>query len=61
MFELQKLATLLDTKGNKILQIFMLFTCKWVMVEYKTLIVKMWEDHIENETLQGPMSKSYWM
>ncbi len=39
----------------------MLFTCKWVMVEYNTLIVKMWEDHIESETLQGPLSKSCWM
>ncbi len=35
----------------------MLFTCKWVMVEYNTLIVKMWEDHIESEILQGPIQQ----
>jgi hypothetical protein len=50
VFELQKLTTLLNTKGNKILWnvktcwISMLYPCKRVVAKYKTFIAKMLKD-----------------
>jgi hypothetical protein len=63
VLELQKFATLLDTKGDKILQtikickIFMLSPCKWVVTEYKTFIAKMSKDQIENEAPRSNLEK----
>jgi hypothetical protein len=49
------LATLLDIKGKEILHniktcwISMLFPHKHVVIKYKTLIIKMCKDQVENE------------
>jgi predicted RNA-binding protein YlxR (DUF448 family) len=53
----------LNTKGNKILWnvktcwISMLSPCKWVVAKYKTLIAKMLDDQIENETIRSNLQK----
>ncbi len=60
VLELQKVATFLNTKGNKILrsvQTRQLFPCKQVVVKYKTLIAKMSKDQIENEATRSNLQK----
>ena len=55
--ELQKLAELLESKGRKILQnvktrwISMLSPLKRVLSEYRTLLVKMYSDHLVKPTI----------